>query len=125
VRSDVSNSWAWVEGALIDDDRGEAATFGLETAYYSGVEGGEAWSEGSQHASETLTAPPRSRYVLRADLQWDPARSSPPAVDLEIRRGGYSGGQFCFLLFVLLSPLLLLVHRRSFENRRWAESTEG
>jgi len=125
VKSDVSNAWAWVEGAVINDESGDASFFGLETAYYFGTEGGEAWSEGSTSASQTLSAPARGRYVVRADMQWDPLRPSPPNVTFEVRQGGYSGGQFFLAILALCSPLLLLLHRRSFEKQRWEESNQG
>jgi hypothetical protein len=125
VVSDVSNSWAWVEGAVINDDSGEASFFGLETAYYSGYDGGEYWSEGSTHATQTLSAPPRGRYVVRADMQWDPQKSYAPSVTFEIHKGGWSGGQFLAAVLTLLAPLLLLFHRQSFEKKRWEESNQG
>ncbi|MFT3772718.1 MAG: DUF4178 domain-containing protein [Minicystis sp.] len=122
VKSDVDNHWAWVEGAVIREDSGDASFFGLETAYYHGYDDGEAWSEGNREASQVLTSPARGSYVLRADLQWDPAAFSAPSVTVQIREGGWSGGQFLLVLTALLSPLLLLLHRRSFEKRRWEDS---
>ncbi|APR75639.1 Hypothetical protein A7982_00985 [Minicystis rosea] len=122
VRSDVDNSWAWIEGAVIREDTGDASFFGLETSYYHGYTDGESWSEGSTRAHQVLTAPARGTYVLRADLQWDPAALYAPSATIEIHEGGWSGGQFLSVLAVILSPLLLLLHRRSFDKRRWEDS---
>lgn len=122
VKSGVDNAWAWVEGALIRDETGDAAFFGLETAYYHGYDGGESWSEGSKEASQVLSGPGRGTYILRADMQWDPGALYRPELTVEIREGGWSGGQLLSLLGILLSPLLLLLHQRSFEKRRWDDS---
>lgn len=122
VVSDVNNSWAYVDGALVKDDTGDAHFFGLETAYYSGVEGGESWSEGSRKASVDISAPPAGTYVLRADLQWDPGAYEMPHVTLEVHEGGASASQLWVALAIILSPLLLLIHRQSFNKRRWEES---
>jgi hypothetical protein len=122
VKSDVDNSWVWVEGALIREDSGDAAFFGLEAGYYHGYDGGESWSEGSRTASQVLSGPGRGAYIVRADLTWDPAAYNRPNVTVEIREGGWSGGQIVALLSLLLSPLLLFFHRQSFEKRRWEDS---
>lgn len=122
LKTDVDNSWAWVEGALIHEDSGDAAFFGLEAAYYHGYSGGESWSEGSRQASKVLSAPGRGSYLVRADLQWDPAARNRPNVTVEIREGGWSGGQLVAVLSLILSPLLLLLHRQSFEKQRWEDS---
>jgi hypothetical protein len=122
VSANLDNAWAWVEGAVIREETGDATLFGLEASYYHGYEDGESWSEGSLTASQVLASPPRGTYVVRADFQWDPRLTTAPAVSLELREGGASGQQFLAVLAVLLSPLLLLFHRRKFEQRRWEES---
>jgi hypothetical protein len=122
VKSDVDNGWAWLEGALIREDTGDAAFFGLETAYYHGYDDGESWSEGDREATRIFSAPSRGSYVLRADLQWDPGLPYAPSVTVGVRQGGWSGWQLLAVLAVILSPLLLLLHRRSFEKRRWEDS---
>jgi hypothetical protein len=122
VASNLDNAWSWVEGAIIREDTGDASFFGLETSYYHGYEDGESWSEGSLDASQMFPAPPGGTYLVRADLQWDPRLPVAPAVTLELREGGSSVGQLLAVLAVILSPLLLLLHRRKFEQRRWEES---
>lgn len=118
VDSDVANSWAYVEGGLVEEETGETHVFGLETAYYFGVDEGQSWSEGSRHADASLSAPHRGSYVLRADVHWDPAHD-PPSVRIEVREVAWSGHQFLLLLAVIGAPLLLGLHRWSFEKKRW------
>ena len=122
LSANVDNAWAWVDGAVINDESGDALLFGLEASYYHGTEDGESWSEGSPTASQAFPAPKRGTYVMRADLQWDPKLGHAPTVTLELHEGGFSVGQLVAVLAVLCSPLLLLLHRRTFERRRWEES---
>lgn len=119
VDSNVDNAWAFVAGALIHEQSGEASFFGLETAYYHGIDDGETWSEGHVDATQLLPSPPAGNYIIRADLEWDPLARQEPFVTVEIKEGGYSGRQFLAVLALLGAPgLILWLHRRSFEKRR-------
>lgn len=125
IDTSVQNAWAYVETGLISEDSGDVTLVGLEASYYFGREGGEDWSEGSKSASAALSAPKRGTYLVRADSQWDPKLPAPPSVLLEVREGGWSGGQFFALLMALLSPLLLYFQRQAFEKKKWDESNLG
>jgi hypothetical protein len=120
--SNVNNGWAFVGGALINEESGESDNFSLESSYYSGVEDGESWSEGDRSASADLAAPPPGRYVLRADLQWDPQLTSPPPMQLQVNTGGVSFWQFLAALLSFSPALLIWFHRSSFEKGRWDNS---
>jgi Domain of unknown function (DUF4178) len=118
LQTDVSNSWAYADVGLIDDASGEVQVLGLESSYYFGTSDGESWSEGSRTASESLSAPHAGTYLLRAEVQWDPARAAPPAMTLAVREGGFSLWQLIAVLLVIGSPALLVLHRLSWETRR-------
>ena len=121
--TDVDNAWAFVEGGLIEEASGDVSLFDLEASYYHGFEGGESWSEGSRTASQVLPAPPRGSYVLRADIQWDPAMPTPPTVTIRARQDGWSGLQLLAALLALLAPIgLLYWDRFAREKKRWEES---
>jgi hypothetical protein len=122
VNSTVDNGWVYLEGALIQEDTGEATFFGLESSYYHGYDDGESWSEGSRDHDKVLSSPGKGSYVLRADVQWDPALSSPPAISVQVSETGYSLWQLLLALSVVLSPLLFHFHRKGFEKRRWENS---
>jgi len=120
--SDVSQSWAYAGGAVINDASGVSVPFGLESSSYSGYEGGESWSEGSRTASQAIPSPGLGKTVVRADLQWDPKRVGPPNMHIKVTGDSFSGWQFLWAFLLLLSPMLLLWHRASFESARWEES---
>jgi hypothetical protein len=120
--SDVSQSWAFAGGALINDASGESVPFGVESSYYSGYDDGESWSEGSRSNSDVVSSPGEGKTVARADLQWDPKLLGPPNMHLRVVGDSFSGWQFFMVALLLLWPLLLLMHRASFEKARWYNS---
>lgn len=122
VNSGVDNGWAYLEGALIKEDTGDATFFGMESTYYHGYDEGEAWSEGSRDHEKAFSTAGSGSYVLRADVQWDPFLSSAPPFSVTVSETGYSFWQLVLALSVVLSPLLFYFHRRSFEKRRWENS---
>src|SRR5262249_46650539 len=64
ARADLDNSWLDIEGDLINEDTGLIQSFYVPLSYYSGVEDGEAWSEGSRENSTYLSALPAGLYRL-------------------------------------------------------------
>ncbi|MCC7382150.1 MAG: DUF4178 domain-containing protein [Deltaproteobacteria bacterium] len=130
ARADVDNSWAFVAGALINDESGEVRQFGIEVSYYHGSSGGESWSEGSPRDSVVLGSVTPGQYLLRFDPQWDtdaprgPYHGRTPTM-LQVRaRSQVFLFSHLVLVFIILwiYPALLVVRRAAFEGRRWQES---
>lgn len=133
VSANMDNSWLWVGGALIQEDTGAVYEFDVEPSFYSGVEDGESWSEGSRDQSKTLPAVPKGRYVLRLQPAIDtpencekPGTRCPSGVAVKVVAGRpvLWPGFFAFLL-IALGPLLAFLRTRSFEAARWRESNVG
>ncbi len=91
VKAPVSNSWLYLDGALINEETGAVDEFDLETSYYYGADSDGSWSEGSTEARTYVAAVPPGRYVLRLGPQWEagkppprlrPARAQPRAAGL-------------------------------------------
>ncbi|MEN0061666.1 MAG: DUF4178 domain-containing protein [Myxococcota bacterium] len=82
----VSNSWVWIDLDWVDAN-GEVPVgyLGREVGYYSGVEGGESWSEGNRRSTKYLAAPPPGTYALEASLEYD----RPVSVDVVVTQGAY------------------------------------
>ncbi|MFM7202071.1 MAG: DUF4178 domain-containing protein [Myxococcota bacterium] len=117
----LSNSWVYVVGALISEETGEIQYFELEPSYYSGVDGGESWSEGSRTVSDYLQPMKSGSYVMRLEVQAPQNQQDPLSVELV-------GGQtrwfypIIALIVLVLGPMLVFTLRSSFEQRRWNES---
>lgn len=117
----LSNSWLYVGGALIGEQSGEVQYFELEPSYYSGVDGGEAWSEGSRTASDYLQPMQPGSYVMRLEVVGPPHQQAPLSVSVV-------GGQVRWfypvlsMMALLLGPMVFFFLRSHFEQRRWNEA---
>jgi DNA-directed RNA polymerase subunit RPC12/RpoP len=118
----LSNSWLYVAGDLANEAKGTLQQFDLPLEYYSGVDGGEAWTEGHRERSAYLSRPERGTYVLRLEAQWEQGKT-PPVLRLRVREGAFRWLHFLFaLIAVSLFPLLALIGQISFESKRWQDS---
>ncbi len=82
----VDNSWVWIDLDWVDPQNDEPVGYlGREVGYYSGVEGGESWSEGSRRSTKYLAAPPPGTYQLEASLEYD----RPVSVEVVVSQGAY------------------------------------
>jgi hypothetical protein len=122
ARSNVDNSWLYVEGDLINDATGEVQTFSIPVEYYHGVEDGESWSEGSQSPSTHLSALPAGQYMLRLEAQWEKWQQ-PATLSVRIDQGVPRVLHlFLAMLFVSVIPALVAFRHFNFEKRRWEDS---
>lgn len=118
----LANDWLSLAMALVNVETGTALDFGTELSYYSGVEDGERWSEGSREATLVLPSVPGGQYILRVE----PAGADsgrPAAYDVRLRR---DVPRVLYPLLALgllvIPPLLASMAAAGFERQRWAES---
>ncbi len=119
----MNNSWAYAEVMLINPETEEATVIGVAAEYYSGVDGGESWSEGSNPGHQIVGAVPGGKYLMQinseADRGGDPADSLTLSIREDVLLLRYV---FIPLVFILLFPLGNFIRRATFEKKRWAES---
>lgn len=123
VRAPVSNSWLYLEGALINEETGAVDEFDLEVSYYSGVDSDGSWSEGSTSEARFIPAVAPGRYTLRLEPQWETGRTPPPSYALTVTSGVprfYHA--FLAAIALLAWPALRLWQYLRFETLRWADS---
>jgi hypothetical protein len=117
----LTNEWAYVTVDLVHEESGELRSYGAELSYYSGVEGGESWSEGSRENEHLFGAGPAGSHMLRLEVQ----TPAPPTAQLSIAvaQNVFAAGQLGWALLLLGLPggLLALGHYM-FERWRWSES---
>jgi hypothetical protein len=109
---------------LINEETGLVQQFHLPMEYYSGVEGGEAWSEGDREQSTYLSALPAGTYTMRLEAQWEKwNKQEPPQFTVRVEQGVASGFNFLLALIALaVPPILVAIKQFNFERRRWADS---
>jgi hypothetical protein len=122
--ANVANNWLYVAGDLINEETGLVQQFELPIEFYSGVEGGESWSEGGQNDSAYLSSLPAGRYTMRLEAQWENwNQPAPPQLSIKVEQGV---PRFMNLLLVLIAlsiiPLFVAIWHASFESSRWKDS---
>ncbi len=124
-RANLANNWAYVVASLVNVASGNVASVDASMEYYSGVDDGEAWSEGKDHDAEFVGPMPAGDYVLRLEMQHGAALGDVP-LTVRVRQGVFRGNYLGWAMLVLGIPFLILgIYSYSFERRRWANSTEG
>lgn len=118
----LDQEWAYFQGDLVNERTGLVVPFSWEMSWYSGVDADGAWSEGSLEAQKVVSAVPEGDYVLRLEAQWGP-KVRPLSVEVVVEQS-VPRPVYTLALMIALSiiPLGVLVHRYSFEKRRWADS---
>ncbi len=117
------NDWAFATVDLVHEESGEMRTYSTELSYYSGVEGGESWSEGSSTSTHVLSAGRAGRHVLRLEIQTPAPSTRTRTLAVNVAQNVFVFGQLGWVLLLLAVPggLLAAVHY-AFEGRRWSES---
>ncbi len=126
IWSNVSNSWAVFSAELTHENGEEVAAFERGVEYYSGVQGGEHWSEGSPSASTRLHLP-AGRYRLKvaqeeAEVDWAGGRL-PTQVAVRVWQD-VSQTLWLWGLAVLFALLGAIFFGQRFlhQHQRWAGS---
>ena len=120
----LSNNWVYVAADLVHEASGSVVGVDATLEYYSGVEDGESWSEGSRGTSEVLGPQPAGSYVLRVEGQQ--GGQSNASVHVTVRQNVFRTRWLLWAFAILGVPALIVgLMSYSFEKRRWENSTTG
>jgi hypothetical protein len=124
AEADVENNWLYVAGDLINEETGLVQQFDLPVEQYSGVEGGESWTEGGRSDSAHLSSLPEGSYTLRLEAHWEKwNKPTPPRLQVKVEQGVPRVLNLILLLVALaVVPVVVAIAHASFEQRRWADS---
>ena len=118
----VKNSWTELNIDLIKEGNNEVEAVLLPIEYYSGVTGGESWSEGGQTSDATISAVPAGKYRLRIEGSWKDW-NKPMPIKVKVEQNVVRGVNFWLaFIFLAIGPVIGLFKKLSFESRRWSES---
>lgn len=121
--TDINNNWVSLTTTLIDKNTGRAWLGMQEIAHYSGVDGGESWSEGSKGDELVFKSVPPGTYYLAIDYELGTDRRASVVDSIEVVKNAPGWSNFVFLLiFLVIFPLFSRSRRAAFETRRWSES---
>ncbi|HUS31639.1 MAG TPA: DUF4178 domain-containing protein [Kofleriaceae bacterium] len=120
----LNNNWAYVIASLVNTSTGDLVTLDGSMEYYSGVDGGESWSEGKPTDVEVVGPMPAGQYVLRLETQQGGTVGDVPLF-IRVRQGVFRFRYWALGMGVLSIPLFIFgLISYSHEKRRWSNSTE-
>jgi hypothetical protein len=121
----VDNSWWFVSGELVNDDSEQSFPFERTCEYYSGVDDGESWSEGSPRNDFIISSVPKGSYHLNLDVESGgyPGSAPPQQYSVVVTENVPTfQNYFWCLLLVSLLPLGQWFASRGDEVQRWGQS---
>lgn len=119
-----SNQYVGANVALINTQSGTVHDSYLDFGYYSGVDGGYSWSEGTLSGATRFAQIPSGNYQLRVDPFWTayPQPGGPPGImppRLTMSARTTAGGIICTGFFILLFiAVFVLTRRAAVETKR-------
>lgn len=120
LESNINNGWAFFPMALINEDTGDAIDFAREVSFYSGIDDGEYWSEGSRKDVAYLPSVKPGRYYLRVEPE---SSGVSLGYAIKLTRDVPQWSLLFWALLLLSGPFLLVwVRWWLFESSRWHES---
>lgn len=99
----LSNEWIEAALTLVNETSGEEREFGVISEYYSGIDGGYSWSEGSNTGTVGLSAVPGGKYHVKATIY--SSTTEDKILLLEAKYGGIETWNTA----IIVIPLLILV----------------
>ncbi len=121
ISSDVMNNWVSLDYALVNTQTGQEYNAGKDLEYYSGSDGGENWSEGSNTYDHLFTAVPKGRYVLNIEAEKGTDAGMVTSLYVKAQAGSKRALNFWLPFILILSwPVILLIRNYSKEQERWA-----
>lgn len=130
TRAKVSQNWLYLAISLVNQETNESYDFSETLSYYSGVDDGESWSEGSSTGGTSIHRVPPGKYYVRIDPERDAesgesqaAAAQPIEYTVKVFQGSPNYGLYFIMILLLLPPpIIAWLRYRWFETRRWNES---
>jgi hypothetical protein len=120
----LSNDWVYIAADLVNEATGTVVTGEANMEFYSGVDDGDAWSEGTRESTTVFGPQPEGMYVLRLEAQHGSAGLMP--VDVKVKQGVFRGRWLAWAMLVLGVPLFFVGLVSYFhEKKRWENSNAG
>lgn len=114
--------WLVVEGDLVEQANGQVQPFMIPLTHYSGVEDGEAWSEGSREDNTYISAQPAGTYSLRLEVEKENAALAG-TLTIRVEQGASRLSTWLLtFLGIAIIPLIVGICHIVFNARRWSES---
>jgi hypothetical protein len=120
--SNVDNSWANVQVALINEVTNEEIYANKDIEYYHGYTDGENWTEGDTNGDFNLCGIPSGKYHLA--ITPSKATEDMQNQSVEIKASWSSPSMrnvWMTFIFMIVFVVAAYYFERNFENKRWGE----
>lgn len=122
VNSNVDNSWANVQVALINETTGEEIYANKDIEYYHGYTGGENWSEGNPTEEFNICGVVAGKYHLSIT----PMKASEDALNQSVKiQASWSSPSnrnvWMVIIFMVVFVIGMYYLDKNFEQKRWNE----
>lgn len=124
VSTDVDNSWANVDVALVDEKSNDEIHANKDIEYYSGYEDGESWTEGSPFENFNICGVKEGKYHLLITPAKAPEDLRNNAMTIKVVWNEPSSrNAWLVIIFMIAVFLLIRFVKINFEKKRWADSS--
>jgi Zn-finger nucleic acid-binding protein len=124
VHSEVDNSWANLQVALINEQSNEQIYASKDVEYYHGVTQGESWSEGSVGDTFNICGVKAGKYHLVLTPQKAPEDRANQLISVNVVWNRPSTRNAWFLIIGLaLVCIGMYITKKQFEQKRWSDSS--
>ncbi|MFD2717674.1 DUF4178 domain-containing protein [Hymenobacter monticola] len=121
LTTSLTNQWLELPVSLVNEQTGQGFEFTKNIEFYSGVEGGESWTEGSRDADAVLSRVPAGRYHL--NFYPFTEKGVTPEIKVQVWADPALPSNFFVVVgLVLLLPLLQALRQHWHERNRWENS---
>jgi hypothetical protein len=122
VSSNVDNSWANVQIALVNENTNEEIYASKDIEYYHGYTDGENWSEGSTSEDFNICGVGAGKYHLTITPSKAPEDFANSLISIKANWNAPSNRNI-YMVFLFMTIFAVGVHYWSkyFENKRWGE----
>jgi len=123
VHSDVDNSWANAQIALVNETTNDEIYANKDIEYYRGYTDGENWSEGSQGEKFNICGVGEGKYHLVITPQKQPNDMTNTKMSVTaVWKRPSMWNFFISVLIMGISLIFIYSANKFFENRRWESS---
>ena len=124
VSTDVDNSWANVDVALVDEKTNDETHANKDIEYYHGYEDGESWTEGDWSEKFNICGVKQGKYHLLIKPLKAPEDVKNNAMKIKVIWNEPSYRNVWFIVIFMIAIYILIRYlKNNFEKRRWADSS--
>ncbi|WP_119788982.1 DUF4178 domain-containing protein [Flavobacterium anhuiense] len=124
VSTEVNNSWANINVALINEDNGDEIYANKDIEYYHGYSDGESWTEGSQYEKFNICGVKGGKYHLLITPMKAPEDSSNSEMNVNVVWNQPSSRNLgLVILGMVIIYFIIRYFKNQFEKERWADSS--